>query len=188
MASNLRKRIPAGMRLECPTIFTGAYWRWHAYEGESTYSKNTSILNNRANREWRKLERKLYKQLAPLRYQELLELIAPDQREVIHNGFYDLLHYGEAEAMRCLRHLLVENHLCDELLRVAMDFSLVTVLTPAELFNLEKKRQAIRQENRRKLAKKLQGLYRNFRLTTKHCLEHAANAPNQAPALSLAAA
>jgi len=188
MASNLRKKIPAGMRLESPTIFTGAYWRWHAYEGESTYSKNTSILNYGANSEWRKLERKLYKQLAPLNYYELMTLIAPDQRETISNGFYELEYHGEAEAMRCLRHLLVENHLADELLRVAMDFYAVTALTPAQLFNLAVKSQVRRQKNKRKLAKKLQGLYRNFRITTKHCLEHAANAPNTAPALSLAAA
>ena len=149
-----------------------------------------SILDFGRNRNWRRVERALYRQVKNLGFYDLNTLVAPDQRELVYHDFIDLqMSIGEAEALKRLRSFLVENKLCAELIRLAVDFSLAINLDLPKKLKLVSEREISEKRKAREVAKILQQSFRTSIYSPVIQLPQVApNAPNTLPAFSLAAA
>ena len=117
-------------------------------------------------------------------------MVAPDQRELVYHDFIDLqMSIGEAEALKRLRSFLVENKLCAELIRLAVDFSLAINLDLPKKLKLVSEREISEKRKAREVAKILQQSFRTSIYSPVIQLPQVApNAPNTLPAFSLAAA
>jgi hypothetical protein len=151
---------------------------------------NLRALDFGSNRAWRRIEKNVSKQVANLGLGELLALVAEKDREVIYQDFYQLeARKNSLYAITQLRLYLVENYLCNELLRVAYDPSKpLPKLLPLRVTQLLNAYEIKKREDREALTR----LNREFRFNAFapaiQVPQKTPNAPNYTPALSLAAA
>lgn len=141
-------------------------------------------------RDFRRVKTAASRQIATLSFYELNTLVAPDDRQTIYDDFMTIESWiGESAALDLLRAFLIENHLCNELLRIAYD---PTKPLPVLWKQLAKQLFNVFEIKKRKAKAALKRLHRRYRFNVIapaiQLLQHAPNAPNRAPALSLAAA
>ena len=149
-----------------------------------------SILDFGDNRSWRRVKRALFRQVQGLGFYDLNTLIAPEHRDIIYYDFLNLQdRIGEAKALELLRSYLVENKLCTELVRLAVDFSLPINTDLLNKLKLINEREIAEKRKAREVAAELE---RSFKaasyLPVIQLPQVAPNAPNTLPAFSLAAA
>lgn len=150
-----------------------------------------SILDfDPSKRDFRRVKAAVSKQIATLNFHDLNTLIAAKDRQAVYDDFMEIqFRIGEAAALDLLRAYLVENHLCNELVRIAYDptkpipGSLKLLLT--QLFNTVK----LQKSEARRVLKRLHRSFRFRSFTPAIQLPQCSpNAPNTAPAFSLVAA
>ena len=162
------------------------------YAGRLLYfNPAKSILDfDPSKRDFRRVKAAVSKQIATLSFYDLNTLVAPSHREIIYYDFIEIeSRIGEAAALDLLRAYLVENHLCNELVRIAYD---PTKPIPGSLRLLATQLFNAFEIERSKARRVLKQLRRSFRFNVitpaiqlPQCLP---NAPNTAPAFSLVAA
>jgi hypothetical protein len=94
------------------------------YVGRLRYFDSTkSILGfDSSKREFRRIQKSLDRQLAGLSFYDLNTLIAPNDRWAVYEDFVHVEGLqGEPEALELLRAFIIENHFCNELVRIAYD-------------------------------------------------------------------
>ena len=151
---------------------------------------NVYALDFGSNRKWRRIESNLFKQVNNLESPELFNLIAAKDFEQVLDDFdYLFEEKGQAYALKQLRLYLVENHLIKELIKFAVDFS----IPPHKAAKL--KIAALRKIYLAKLvqvSKTKVLLHRSYTFSSISPVllltQQSPNAPNTAPAFSLAAA
>jgi hypothetical protein len=150
-----------------------------------------SILDfDPSKRDFRRVKAAVSRQIAALSFYDLSTLVAPDDRQAIYDDFMEIeSRIGESAALDLLRAYLVENHLCNELVRIAYDPTkpipgLLRLLATQLLNAFEILKSRAREALKR--------LHRSFRFSVItpaiQLPQRSPNAPNTAPALSLAAA
>lgn len=185
MASKLSRVIPPAT----PVLHVGSL-RYFDRNLGSYKDLNVRALDFGSNRAWRRIEKNLTKQVANLELCDLLPLIAPENQWEIENDFYTLeMRKDRAYAMEQLRLYLVENYLCNELLRVAYDPTKpLPKLLPLLATQLLNAYELVKQKARMTL-KQLRRIFRFSVFTPFIQLpQRSPNAPNTAPAFSLVAA
>ena len=152
---------------------------------------NVYALDFGSNRKWRRIESNLFNQVSNLELPELLDLVATKDCELVTNDYFHLVEIkGQEYALKQLKLFLVENHLIKELVKFAVDFSIpqskIIRLSITPLVRTYKLREAKTLFR----IKKLRIRNYSFSLITPvlHLTQQAPNAPNTAPAFSLAAA
>lgn len=151
---------------------------------------NVYALDFGSNRKWRRIEANLHKQVANLELWELFALIAPEHQWAIENDMYELESRKNYEyAIKQLKLYLVENHLLGQLVKLAVDFSIpphkAAKLKIAALRKIYANK--LLQESKTKV--RLRRSYTFSSITPALLLtQESPNAPNTAPAFSLAAA
>ena len=178
MASKLLRSI----RISTPVRFVGRL---------RYFNPAKSILDfDPSKRDFRRVKDAVSRQIAPLNFYDLNTLVAPDDRQSIYDDFMEIeSHIGEAAALDLLRAYLVENHLCNELVRIAYDPT-APLPKPLPLLatHLLNAFELLKQEARKAL-KQLRHKFRFSVVTPAIQLpQRSPNAPNTAPALSLVAA
>ena len=151
---------------------------------------NVYALDFGSNRKWRRIESNLHKQVNNLESPELFNLIAAkDFEQVLDDFIYLFEEKGQAHALKQLRLYLVENHLSKELIKFAVDFSIPQPKAIKLIITLLLSAFKRHEAKAKKILKLLRKTYR-FSLITPALLlpQQAPNAPNTAPAFSLAAA
>ena len=150
-----------------------------------------SILDlDPSKRDFRRVKAAVSRLIATLSFYDLNTLVAPDDRQAIYDDFMDIeIRLGESAALDLLRAYLVENHLCNELVRIAYDptqpIPVLLRLLATQLLNAFE----ILNSRAREALKRLHRSFR-FRVITPaiQLPQRSPNAPNTAPAFSLAAA
>ena len=151
---------------------------------------NVYALDFGSNRKWRRIESNLHKQVNNLESPELFDLVATqDCEQVLDDFIYLFDEKGQEYALNQLRLYLVENHLSKELIKFAVDFSIpqpkAIKLTITSLLSAFKRHEA----KAKKVLKLLRESYRFSSIIPALLLpQQSPNAPNTAPAFSLAAA
>lgn len=151
---------------------------------------NVYALDFGSNRKWRRIESNLHKQVNNLESPELFNLIAAkDFEQVLDDFIYLFEEKGQAYALKQLRLYLVENHLSKELIKFAVDFSIPQPKAIKLIITLLLSAFKRYEAKAKKILELLPKTYR-FSLITPALLlsQQAPNAPNTAPAFSLAAA
>jgi len=151
---------------------------------------NLKALDFGSNRTWRRIEKHVSNQVANLGLGELLALVAEKDREMLYQDFYQLeIRKNPAYAITQLRLYLVENYLCNELLRVAYDPSeplpKLQPLLATQLFNAF---EVLKQKSREALKRLNRQFSFNAFAPAIQVPDKTPNAPNYTLALSLAAA
>lgn len=151
---------------------------------------NVYALDFGSNRKWRRIESNLFKQVSNLELPELLDLVATKDCELVTSDYFYLVEIkGQEYALKQLKLFLVENHLIKELVKFAVDFSIpqpkAIKLTITSLLSAYNRLEAKAKE----ILKLLSKSFRHSVITPALLLpQQAPNAPNTAPAFSLAAA
>lgn len=151
---------------------------------------NVYALDFGSNRKWRRIESNLFKQVSNLELPELFDLVATKDCELVTSDYFYLVEIkGQEYALKQLKLFLVENHLIKELVKFGVDFSIpqpktirLSITSLVRVYNLHKAK-ALR-------IKTLQVRSCTFSSITPvlHLTQQSPNAPNTAPAFSLAAA
>lgn len=150
-----------------------------------------SILDfDPSKRELRRVKAAVSKQIATLSFYDLSTLIAAKDRQWVYDDFMEIqFRIGEAAALDLLRAYLVENHLCNELVRIAYD---PTKPIPGSLRLLATQLLNAFELQKSKARRVLKRLHRSFRFSVItpaiQLPQCSPNAPNTAPAFSLVAA
>jgi len=162
------------------------------YAGRLRYfNPSKSILDfDPSKRDFRRVKAAISRQVATLGFYDLNTLVAPNHRETIYDDFIEIeSRIGEAAALDLLRAFLVENHLCNLLVRLSYDptkpFPGSLRLLATQLFNAFE----IEKSKARRVLKQLRRSFRLNAITPAIQLPQCSpNAPNTLPAFSLAAA
>ena len=155
------------------------------------FDSTKSILDfDPSKRVFRRIQKSLTKQLATLSFYDLNTLVASKDRQGVYDDFMELqFRIGEAAALDLLRAFLVENHLCNLLVRLSYDptkpFPGSLRLLATQLFNAFENAKI----EARRILKRLHRSFRFSSITPAIQLPQCSpNAPNTLPAFSLVAA
>lgn len=177
MASNLIRSL----RPNTPLNMAGRL-RWH--------EPKKRILDFGSDKNWLKFERKSKAKLQHKNYFQLISLIEPKSRNIVDDDFDYLARiYGVDEALTLLRSYILEAHLCNELVRLEVDFTKPLHEQFKQALKAKKSLARIKFQKLRKRLRKIQALHAIARGTPiSEIPQLSPNAPNLVPALSLAAA
>ena len=189
MATKLLRKIPSNSQFsdsEAGQWTTLKYWNDRYHPGYSPLSNNWG--NNRL---WRRIEKKLLAQLNTSDFQQIMELIAPKDREAIYDDFRDILDWhSEEKALNDLRQFLCANFIWLQLVKHKVDFS--TPIKSKRPINLIIQLLKLLQEIKLHVKDLLKQLHQSnrFKIIRPAMLlpQRSPNAPNFLPALSLAVA
>jgi hypothetical protein len=162
------------------------------YAGRLRYfNPAKSILDfDPSKRDFRRVKAAVSRQVATLSFYDLNTLVASKDRQSVYDDFMELqFRIGEPAALDLLRAFLVENHLCNLLVRLSYDptkpFPGSLRLLATQLFNAFE----IEKSKARQILKRLHRIFRFSSITPAIQLPQVApNAPNTLPAFSLVAA
>ena len=152
--------------------------RWH--------KTNTSILDFGSNKQWLRYRNKLQSKLEAKELWQLFNLIGLHDRGAVVMDYETIAAtIGDEQALAILRSYILEAHLCNELVRLGVDFT--KPLRPQV--------KALRHKSRerfKKLHKALRYIQKSHTFThgtpLRELPQRSPNAPNTLPAYSLAAA
>lgn len=156
--------------------------RWH--------KTNTSILDFGSNKQWLKYRNKLQSKLEAKELWQLFNLIGLQDREAVIMDYETIAATtGVEQALAILRSYILEAHLCNELVRLGVDFT--KPLQP-QVKALRNQERHARQEIYAELQKFLRYLQDSHAFIhgtpLRELPQRSPNAPNTLPAFSLAAA
>ena len=162
------------------------------YAGRLRYfNPAKSILDfDPSKRDFRRVKAAVSRQVSTLSFYDLNTLVASKDRQGVYDDFMELqFRIGEAAALDLLRAFLVENHLCNLLVRLSYDptkpFPGSLRLLATQLLNAFE----IEKNKARQILKRLHHSFRFSSITPAIQLPQVApNAPNTLPAFSLVAA
>jgi len=162
------------------------------YAGRLRYfNPAKSILDfDPSKRDFRRVKAAVSRQVATLSFYDLNTLVASKDRQGVYDDFMELqFRIGEAAALDLLRAFLVENHLCNLLVRLSYD---PTKPFPGSLRLLATQLLNAFENAKIEARRTLKRLHRSFRFSSLtpaiQLPQVAPNAPNTLPAFSLVAA
>ena len=181
MASKLLIKIAPNTPM--PAYLLGALKDWN-----DRYHPGESPLNRASNRKWRRIEKRVQKQLINSTWNNTIKLIAPDDREDIVEDFKDFIaSYGEEKALNYLREYICANFIYGQLIKHNVDF--FAQVKSKRPINLISELIKLVQEIKLRVKELLKQLHQSnrFKIIRPAMLlpQRSPNAPNFLPALSL---